>query len=394
MWLLLGLVALSLSMALGYLMRRISAWKGERFVAHHLGSDQHARTINADYAVSKGKHGRYIGCRLAVSGAIGGRDPIAFKLRRENWFDRFGKHIGVTKEQRLGDRRLDEQLFLDSNDQRVGLLFQRSETARAALANVRAGVGAERIKALYAHGGRMWIELNGQGVEPDDALKSQTAITLDALLESLQSAFSQFAADRSAVGGRDPFIWRAAMLLAISTGSLMFGFLALIRNKFVAEQLDPHQLWFYALGLGLVMTFVLFVFAWRLLHASTRAHVVLAEIATLGLIGFFLTSKALLTEANMELDQKPAEVMLISRPQVEHITYRCGKNNRNTCHRYTLAVSPEKFTGRHSISIHSEIYEQLRNQPAAIVKIKPGALGVKWIESVTSESPLAAEQTP
>jgi hypothetical protein len=390
MWFLLGLVALTLSVVLSYWLRVQSRWSGEAFVVRRIGGEQQAPAIAAQYLVHRHK-GDYTGCKIGISGTIGARKPVEFHLRRENWFDRFGKRLGVTREQGLGNRELDQQLFLDSDDQRVGTMFQQSEPARLALAHVLS-VDPARVTGIYAHAGRFWIDLNGSGEEPDEKLRSEIAAALDALLVALQKSYADVGVKRSA-GADDAFLWRASMILAISTGSLIFGVIALSRIKFVAEQLDPYQLWIYGLIVGVVLTIACFVFAWRSLHASARAHVVLFEIATLGLIGFCLTSKALLTEINMEFDRRAPSVLMLDRPQATHTTYRCGKRGRRICDRYTLAVPPEHFQGRSIIKIDEAMHARLHLQRAAIMKIKPGALGVKWIESISVATDQPVERT-
>jgi phosphate/sulfate permease len=367
MWFFFGLITLSLSMLSVFLLRRRFHDTGKK---NSITVDANGRhevfNFESKQNTHKGSNTSYF---------IGLKCPsrVTFAIHRENSFDRFGKRLGVTREFSFHDDALDKALFLDSNDQRIEQMFAAHDDARQALKTLLIALPYSFQLELFE--GKLRLHVSDTEAMPAAAKLERLVMALDVIAKAT-SAFMHGKSKRE-----DPFLWRAGIVLAITMGSAIFGVLAFVRLKSAPQLLLPIPIWVYALITGLLLTALLFVLSWRWLKDSARAHYVLAEVVLLGSVGLALSSAALLREANSDLDSRPAKIERIENAKVVHETYRCGKRKRSTCHRYFVYIPSDVLYAK-ILSLKKSQYELLQGADTLDVAIKPGLLGVPWVQSI------------
>jgi hypothetical protein len=376
MWLFVGTITLLLSVLSVFLLRRRYRLGGDRALIQIQYQEQPLSIhIQSKQNTQKGSNTGYL---LGVECSAN----ATFSIHRESDFDRFGKSMGITREYSLGDAELDKILFLDSNDVRISQVFIGNEDARGALRAIFLAAPHQTTLVMFQN--RLWIDVRGI---PHTLPAEGELRTLVERLHRIAAAVVDDLQKRSA--SHDPFYWRAGIILAITLGSAVFGVLGLIRIKSAPELLNPATLWWIAIPTGLALTVMLFFLSWRWLHDSARAHRVLLEVLLLGSVGLILTSVTLLREANTDLDTQAARVHRINNAEAVMESYRCGKRKRRTCYRYYLSL-PENPTGKLRLKLSSAQYQAFEGESKFDIAIKPGWLGLKWVEKI--QTPQSAER--
>ncbi|MBK8286890.1 MAG: hypothetical protein IPK97_19625 [Ahniella sp.] len=187
-------------------MRRTSNWSGEQ--RGYTSAEGTKRWYRFDEQSHKGKK---LGYRLGISAQIG----FEFQLRAETGFDRQAQSFGIGAEQTVGDSRFDAEVFIDSDDQRVGAALRRSPEARDAVLSLfricreRGGT----LNRVQAYRGRLWIHVKDASGLPTSNVANELSDALYTLNEALATQASGLHK------APDPFLRRAMLILAVSTGS-------------------------------------------------------------------------------------------------------------------------------------------------------------------------------
>ncbi|AVP98309.1 hypothetical protein C7S18_14390 [Ahniella affigens] len=372
MWFLFGVVTLTLAVIGSFWLRRQSGWVGESVAV----VDAEGRTHEYQWQESKHK-GKPVGFRIGVL------TPAAyqFRLLQEGWLQRFGASLGIGAEQTVGDSAFDQAFFIDSDDPRVGQALRRSIAARRALLDLRnqmPGLGGVLVR-VTAFRGRLWIDVSSRQAIPDATTRH--AIVMQLL--QFDDALREQEVGSAAV--RDPFLFRAILFLALSTGLAIFGLVGLARLGSARMDLDSGSLWLQAVGAGIVLCLGLSFAALKTLQQSSRAYRVLAELLTIGLFGSILSSHALIFEFNRDFDSGVPTVYAGLKAHVRSETYKCGKHRRSTCTRHILKLDGDCPPEIRELRISSNLASQLRVASTVQVEVKPGALGGRWISEIRPE---------
>lgn len=378
MWVLIGVVVFGIVLAIAWFVRQF-AGSPPKTVRHGVTADGTRLSFRADADTSKNRN---IGYRIGITALAG----FSFTLRREVAFDRFGKSLGVAAEQQTGDADFDATFFIDSNDQRIGRALRHSPEARAAAEAVRAMADAfgGKFERIRAAGGQFWLTVTGSAPLPSD----DDLVRIAEALKTIADAVSVRMADPSGGVPRDPFRRRAIAVVTLSSGLLVFGILGLLRMPAARLDLDAGHLWWWSSIIGLMATLAIGLVVMRWLHASSRAHWVLLEWLTIGLGGMILSLHAFAIEVNRDFDREPASVIGPFEARVTREEYRCGKRRRRTCTRYEFHPPADAIPGVHdALRIDSMTYYRLQRSAWFTVRIRPGLLGCRWIESIDEARP-------
>jgi hypothetical protein len=319
--------------------------------------------------------------KKAYGAYIGVDAPAGFHLafKPERWTDRFSKWAGLSIECQTRDADFDEKIYVVSDDARLCALLRHDAQVRADVLKLFAAADHEPCAVIQVRcgAGRLWVHYKGKrGFNHETAhrLARRLAPTLNALAGRLRDRTPRFGSRL-----RDPFVWRAIALLAVSTGLALNGLVHLIRLALTTLPftVDNFGLWQAAILAGASIVTALVLFAILLIGYSARAHLVIAELLLVGSFGAIMTCFIGLRDANMELDAQPATV--IETPAIDKRIHRGRRGSRTY---YVTVRDWVNVNDSREIRIPSDLYDRMRIGQSVTIRQKPGYLGFRWVESV------------
>ena len=361
MWFAFGLITVSVSAWLILYWRLRNRWSGK---AGFLGDQRY------EYSISKHK-GRVQQLKIAIACRTG----MHFRLKCESLIDRFFKSLGLSEEQQLNRLHFDENVYVESDDRRLSYVLKHKSDLHETLGRFFDGrvLASFKIKRLWCRGERIWIEARPASSMKDcspEPLAAEVVPVLAKLAEGLASTAP------ASSGSRDGFVWKAALLTALSAALAINGVLQLVHTaavKFpVVVEHSARLSAAAALGAGLLLA-LLFACV-LLLGRTSRSHVVLIELLLVGGFGAFASAYSGLRDFNIEFDRARPET--VDTRVVNRYSKRCGKNS--TC--YHLVVEPRPgLGGQHSFKVSYSDYQVLAVGQTVFFEAYTGALGYRWI---------------
>lgn len=293
MWFGFGLITLMVGFFFSMHSRTRARWTGDkRHLRIHPGHWQY------QYQEVK-NHGHVQKVRIGVDAPRG----FQFTARAEGHRDVFFKRLGVCSEIQLHDEAFDSGVYLESDAKGVGTLLSESKELRDTLLEIVRYAQSNDLRGMRircAHE-RLWLEFKPK----QEGILSIATNQLVPLLHRLREGLRNSRLTPKLL--HDPFIWRAALMLSISTASVVLGCYGLIRALAGrTDILDSWQLFHASAIAGLVVTAIFVVAILKVLGRSSRTHLVLIEGVLVGTFGFVLSMFALAREANISFDvQRP-----------------------------------------------------------------------------------------
>lgn len=372
MWFLFGFITLiSFSVYFG-LQRLGTRWKGEF-------SQDGKNPYQYQFVRNKGKTQRFM---------VGVEAPpeYDFTFKRESWLDRLCKFLGLSVEHQVGRSDFDKLVYLVSNDGH--LLDHISDNAlviEAVLKLFELRRLDSRVSEIRCLNGRLWATFKVGRLFNSDAdlhhlyaLPPRAAELLTQMARQLQQNLPSTRGTR-----RDPFILRAAVILAISTGLAVNGMTHVLRLLWSTAEftVDMALLWRWSVYGAGVLLLLLVGAALVALGRSARAHLVLIELLLVGSLGATLTTFSELRDLNMEWDRSAAQLFHTD------ITGKTISRSRKSGTHYYIHVR-DWNTGydSHKVSVSSTFYNGVRVGDKLAVRQRAGYLGVRWVESYAHAS--------
>jgi hypothetical protein len=183
---------------------------------------------------------------------------VDLTVRIERWWDRLFKWLGISVEYQVGCDRFDNRFYLITDQPLLGQALASDEALRRDIMALpeRGAANGVTLKALHLREGRLWAELI-----PNDS-KNATAGMSHALAHAfvpLLAGIARRLEQALPVRGprlRDPFAWKAALVLAVSTGAAGTGVVHLLRimAATVPFTVDSWALVLKALLIGALLT--------------------------------------------------------------------------------------------------------------------------------------------
>lgn len=367
MWFVFGFVTLiSFSVYLGH-KRYTARWKG---IPSVLG-------LPYEYAYQRRKNGRTPTFMVAVKAP----SEFDFVFKREGVYDRICKFLGLSVEHQIREAYFDRLVYIVSNDRHLTdeILTQEPMKERV-LALFQLDMYECTVTQVRCAHGRLWatVKVGKQFQHASDfkylnKVQDRVAALLQPLGDILQTSRPPTQAKR-----RDPFILRAAIVLACSTGLVANGLSHLLRIFLLTDDftVDVAQLWWYAAYGGGALVVLLVFLALALLGRSARAHLVLVELVLVGSIGAVTTVFAELRDLNTEADSSAA--VLVSSPVLKKTVSRSRKSGTH----YFVQVADWVESGTlRKIKVSSDFYDRAQVGATMEFRQRAGFLGVRWVES-------------
>lgn len=369
MWFLFGGVPLILWICVELWRRHLFRWR------------PHGVRDGLEYNYGKDKNGKVTSINIGISCPIGAN----FSIKRQSAIDSFCKKMKVSNEFESDDPAFDDLFYVISNNHQIQKILVSSQEFRNSIKQIFAKRFPAQAKALHCRRGRLWVVLKPTNGGDEDSLKSVTG-ALKSGLGNIKRELEALPKSQGALW-HDPFVFKAVILLAVSSGMAINGATQLFRISW-SHLPVTYDLWplfwdavkFGSVGLGLLVVFSIY---W--LGRSARTHLVLIELLTIGLLGSVATAYTELRDWNMEFDKNPP--VWIEATVVDKQTRKGRKGGR----KYYLVMNDWNCDcGKYRMRVSYGLYDRSPSHGVIQVLQHPGRLGYRWIEDVTSERRIQA----
>jgi hypothetical protein len=176
---------------------------------------------------------------------------------------------------------------------------------------------------------------------------------------------------------RDRYLFRAVLLLSISSALAINGLIFLFRALVIDDRftMDVWELWLQACLLGAAVVGLLLLANVCLLGRSARAHLVLLELLLAGSFGAVTTAAAELRDANIEWDR--AVPVLLEPVIVDKSISRSRKGGTS----YYLHVPDWHVQeGTRRIKVSNGFFNRAQVGQALLVEQYPGRFRFRWAQ--------------
>jgi len=303
-----------------------------------------------------------------------------FCLRREGWFDMFGKATRLAVEPQAGDPRFDTRVYIDSSDRELIALLQTRADLRSALLNLMQRLKAQgaRYGSLIGEDGYAHLYLIVAKARDADRLRGECAAWLAPFLQALRTLPVDLTIARSGPVARldKPRLLGFALF---SVGCCMAAWIALISPE---RLLDPWALFRFSLTPAAIATVLLLSWTVRSMAAVSNRHRALLEWLLLAPIGVVLCSFAAVRSINLHFDFVAPQAVAVSDASL-HLSYR---RRRGTIYSVAFRSDHPAIGGYNSMVIDADTYQRLNRawqgdkRERATVLLHPGVLGFAWKE--------------
>lgn len=233
------------------------------------------------------------------------------------------------------------------------------------------------VKEVRCNSGRIWFHFPTSSdfeEEHVDFLARRLLSHLKAISDSLMKVGFR---DKKAC--KDPFILKAAVILAISSGLFFNGLAQSYRINLmdIPFTIDTALLRTDAIiyGSGILAIMVLATF--YILGRSARTHLVLIELLLFGTAGVGLTMHAQLRDLNMDMD-----ISAITEHAV-HVYSKKKVGGRRSTSYYMNIDDWTDEQRRRKVEISGSFYAKISTGDKVLVQQRDGYLGYRWVENLT-----------
>ena len=369
MWFFFGIIT-ALAFVIGSLIWRLKVtWKGETIKTNE---------IEFEFNIIKNKYfpnELYIGTK--------GIDDIRFKLKAETWYDRLFKLIGVSKEYQTNHPDFDDLVYIASDDSNIHSIISRHPDVSAAILGifnhpVTPGI---KVKEINNYAGKIWIEYKIPREFTDVGILSfaeHPVSNLKSITDTFTGKISQPTARF-----KDPFVLKAIVILAISSGLAINGLVQFLRLGVVKNSLtvDSSLIWEDAFWIGIAVAIALVAVTLAILKRSSRTHLVVLEICFVGTMGAILTAYVNLHDVNIDFDN--------SRPEIFETKILAKKINRNRRGRTSYSITTYDWNmekDKQKFRVSSNFFNRVDVGDRLVVRQRSGYLNYRWVEKFAKKS--------
>jgi hypothetical protein len=365
MWFLFGFITL-ISFSLYFGLQRYKAnWKGMTSLVSDI-------KCKYDVVTHKGSTTKVlIGCDVI--------EDVCFSIKIEKWWDRLFKAIGISVEHQVGVDEFDELFYLITDNQSLCSLFSGSFELQENIQEIinLCKTHELKFKKLLCRHGQIWLELVPESKKERlriHAITNDLVPVLHKIADVLDQNESYFLDEK-----HDPFIIKAMIVLAISTGLAINGAVHLYRILILDLPfiVNNTPLFYAALPWGLGIIGLLIFATLFFLGRTARTHLVLIELVLIGSFGAITTAYLTMRDVNIDMDSGTAEYF-----SVEVHDKRISRSRRSTSYYIKVDDWTKNNKGRVELMVSNDIYNRFnRGQLAKIIQM-PGYLGYAWVSDI------------
>lgn len=374
MWFLFGFITLSLCMLGSYIARQSARWK-----------PQHASADGFEYKLKRYKS-RVTGVLFGIKGL---RD-YNFTIKHETWYDRLFKKLGVSNEVQTGDSEFDELVYVVSDNSLIHEKLLSSSEIRHALKKIFYFGSSQtaKVKKLECRKGRLWIEFSTKDQISEANIEYLIAEPLVPVLKIIAKELNQLK-QKDYKRWQDPFVYKGLVVLGISTGLAINAAVHLARLSFsdFPYLLSYTELIWHSISAGFFIVALLVIFTLFWLKNSSRTHLILIELISVGLLGSIGSVFHEMRDINIEWQQDTPKVMETQLLE-NYTTTSSGRHGRRT--HYHLVFKDWNCDCNKTIhkQVSSSVYRALSSHKYHRVIQYDGALGYTWIADIKPASNL------
>lgn len=358
MWLMLGLVALLVSWAVGVYMRTSARWSADRGIWK-----------STPYLGALTTHKQQATWRLGL--AASGRPEFQLKAQRD--LDDSFLRLGISNEVQTADSRFDRLFYVASDHPVLRQRLQQSAALRQVLCALREAVEQHgwTFVQIRLGEGRLWVEGRASRDQAQPPLASILPLLTDAL-----AMLPALPAGRQ----HDPYLFRAGLILALSSALAIGGGLSLfgLLDRDAPRAFDLSPSLYMSLWVGPLLAIGLAVVAVRWLKRSARTHFVLIELLTIGLFGCWALSLTGLRHWNIARDRSPA-ILMEARVLHGYTSTSWGKRRR-TLYWLRFDAIPSHGIPGFDLEVGYDEFQRGRGNACYAFNLRPGALGWAWFD--------------
>jgi hypothetical protein len=371
MWYALSGFALLIAVVVSYWHRIEARWLGERGDANGVRYQWDVRDWH-DIAFE---------LRIAIDDVRG----FDFSLKPEHGFDRLFVALGISREMQVGHPDFDRRVYIMSEDSLLRDSLAASARMRSDLVALldECAVLGVTLWSMRCQSGRLWLRLRPMSFSVEEAAPdvAHLAYFLVPHMQRIAGHLAHLRPERfKAI--RDRYARVGWIVSSVGFGLLAYGAAMFFRGFFTGPiTVDRGQLFLQALTLAAIVLAGLIAMTIIALGRTSRAHVILIEVAITGGIGASLAATANLRDVNIDFDSSPSQVL-----ELAVIGKEAVRRRRSTSYSYSLQV--RDWTGRDnhtfSFSVGSHDYgHAIPFRTKIRIQQRAGALGVRWIEDYT-----------
>ncbi|PUA26362.1 MAG: hypothetical protein B0W54_21560 [Cellvibrio sp. 79] len=306
-------------------------------------------------------------------------DSVNFSIKRQSWLDNVFKSIGVSNEFETKDPEFDDSFYLITDNAALQRLIASSEMLRLAIKNImrRERTTDLKPKQIYCKNGRFWVVFSvGGGYETADI--EHVSLSLQKYFNDVVSSLNKETLSKSA--WIDPFVIRAALFLAVSSGLAINGVVQWVRSYFgyFPLVLDNSPVFYDALKYSAFFLLIFLVVALFSLRRSARTHIVLLELSTVGALGIFLSTAMEMRDINMEWDRSPPQIHNVA---IVNKYEQRSSGRRKRTHYYVVVKDWRCQCGNYKFEMSRAMYNSIGGDSISVIQ-KSGYLGYPWISQV------------
>lgn len=371
MWFAIGLVTLVVAGASLYLLGRRDYWTAPEI----------ARGVRVGSVIDRS------GSLREVTIGLDFLPGIEFECRREGGGSRLLKRLGVASELQVGDRRFDDDVYLVCDDPRLRSHLRDEPALVAAIHElVTTAPPGFRGGHLVCRGLSLRVHYCGDfGTKNGKELLDWARPLLETIRDALPR---QSGVPRPR---RDPLLMRAVALLSASGALAAWGLVQGMGLIALDEAIvvDRGEWLMIGLGGGAAMLAVLVGLTLRLLSGTSRLPVVLGPVLLGGTFGCLVGGLGLARDLNALFDTSVTVPMAAAVADLPRDTKPVARLKHEGAGHFVVYVGVALPEGGR-VQISREAYERLAPGMPVVVNMRAGALGIRWVESITPARPAAS----
>lgn len=365
MWFVFGVITL-ISFSVYFWYKRIKAsWSGTT------GS---LNGVSFQYKRLRSKNG-ITGLLVGIDGPEG----YDYAFKHETSIDRFFKFVGLSNEHQIGNKEFDDLVYVVSDNSQLHRQISSNTTITKAVIEIFKSSTKFNCKAkeIRNNSGRLWVKFKtNSGFDEKNVLKQSSEIA--GILKTIANEIEQIP-QLSNREWSDPFVIKASIILAVSTGLAVNGLTHLMRLIWskVPFTVDSQQLFADSIYWGSGIIFTLIIVAVIILGRSARTHLVMIELLLIGTFGAISTSFAELRDINIEFDESIA-----AEYEVKALEKRISRGRRGSKSYYLYLNDWNKEEKRRTVKVSGDFYRSVSIGEKIIIRQKDGYLNYRWVESI------------
>lgn len=365
MWFLFGFLTISICVTFEFWRRHVSRWHAEGVLS---GMDYRHTYLKGEVkTLLLGVH-----CHSAAS----------FSLKRQSPVDNFFKSIGLVKEFETDDKDFDDLIYLISDNKTLHYALANSVEFRFAVKNIMNYGIASMLEATHIHcrNGRLWVRFRAGANYSDNQIKHVAEV-----LSKEFATLKKFVEEVSLISSprwRDPFVIKASILLALSSGLAINGALQMFRASagYMPFTVDYSLIVHDGIKYGLIILALFIAGAFFWLGKSVRTHIVLIELLTVGAFGIVATTIVELRDINMEMDH--SQPQYFETQIIEKYTYKVGRRSNYSF--YIIFKDWNCDCGNYKLRASSNLYNYLPGSGGVVLTQHQGRLGYPWVSNIST----------